>query len=136
MSAPGLASVTLGVSDIDAAMTFYRQWMEVLGWDEKFATRRNPPGPWAGWHPLGAEGPLFIISHPSNLNAPVLPGGGAQATFAVASKALVEAAHAEALALGGESARAPGPGYPATDYTACIRDPFGNTLCIVCHAAR
>ena len=46
--------VTVGVGDIDAAMTFYRQFMEVLGWEEKFATRRSPPGPWAGFRPEGA----------------------------------------------------------------------------------
>lgn len=131
-----LSHVTFGVSNIDDAMTFYRQWMEVIGWDEKFATRRNPPGPWAGWHPLGADTPLFIISHPSNPNAPVPPGGGAQVTFEVASPGIVDAAHEEALALGGTSVRAPGAGYPATDYTACVRDPFGNTLCIVFHARR
>ncbi|GKY90198.1 VOC family protein [Sinisalibacter aestuarii] len=130
-----IASVTLGVSDIDDAMTFYRQFMEVIGWDEKFATRRSPPGPWAGWHPLGAAGPLFILSHPDNPHSPAMPGGGAVVSFEVASPALVEAAYDEALALGGKGLRAPGRSYPATDYAASIRDPFGNALRIVCHQA-
>ena len=53
-----ISHITLGVGDIDDAMTFYRQFMEVIGWDEKFATRRSPPGPWAGFHPAGADRPL------------------------------------------------------------------------------
>jgi len=128
--------VTLGVSDIDDAMTFYRQVMEVLGWEEKFATRRNPPGPWAGWHPEGAKAPLLIITHPDNPNFPLAPGEGAVVTFELPTPEAVDAAHAEALALGGTSDRAPGPGYPASDYTACIRDPFGNRLCMVSHGGQ
>lgn len=130
--------VTIGVSDIDDAMTFYRQFMEVLGWEEKFATRRNPPGPWAGFHPAGASAPLVILSHPDNPHFPLAPASGTLegtvVTFALASPQAVDAAHGEALALGGQSLRAPAPSYPPGDYSACIRDPFGNRLCMVAHS--
>lgn len=129
-----IASVTLGVGDIDAAMTFYRQFMEVVGWEEKFATRRSPPGPWAGFRPEGADGPLLIIAHPDGPHAHVAPGGGAMVSFALATPAAVDRAHAEGLALGGTDAGRPGPAYPARDYAARIRDPWGNLLGLVCAA--
>lgn len=129
-----ISHITLGVSDIDDAMTFYRQFMEVIGWEEKFATRRTPPGPWAGFRPAGAPGPLLVIAHPDCPNALATPGGGAMVSFEVASRARVGAAHAEALALGGTDAGAPAPAYPAPDFAAHVRDPFGNLLSIVCHA--
>lgn len=127
-----IASVTLGVPDLDRAMTFYRQFMEAIGWDEKFATRRSPPGPWAGFHPLGCDGPLLILAHPDCTHSPARPGTGPAITFAVATRARVDAAHAEALALGGSDAGAPGPAYPPPSYTAHVRDPFGNLLGITC----
>ena len=129
-----ISHITLGVPDLDRAMTFYRQFMEVLGWDEKFATRRSPPGPWAGWHPAGAERPLLILSHPDNPHSPARPGAGPEVCFEVATRALVDAVHAEALALGGREITPPGPAYPAPDYATRLADPFGNRLAVVCHA--
>lgn len=130
-----ISHVTLGIDDIDAAMGFYRQFLEPLGWEEKFATRRTPPGPWAGFKPVGAARPLLIIAHPDCPNASVRSGAGPMVAFEVATRSEVDAAHALALALGGDSLGPPAPDYPATDYTACIRDPFGNSLCVVCHEA-
>ncbi len=127
--------VTVGVSDIDRAMTFYRQFMELLGWEEKFATRRIPPGPWAGFKPVAAPRPLFIIAHPDCPNTPAAPGPGPMVAFEVATPAEVDAAHALALELGGADAGAPAPGYPASDYAGYVRDPFDNLLCVVCHEA-
>ena len=131
-----IASITLGVPDLDRAMTFYRQFMEAVGWDEKFATRRSPPGPWAGFHPLGCDGPLLILAHPDCPHSPTRPGTGPAITFAVATRARVDAAHALALALGGADEGPPGlrTQYHADYYGAYVRDPDGNKLCFVCHA--
>lgn len=131
-----ISHVTLGVSDIDDAMTFYRQFMEVVGWEEKFATRRVPPGPWAGFRPIGAARPLLIIAHPDCPNTPApAPGAGAMPVFQLATRAALDAVHAEALALGAAEVQPPAPAYPAPDYAAAVRDPFGNLLGLVCHAA-
>lgn len=129
-----IASVTLGVPDLDRAMTFYRQFMEVIGWEEKFATRRSPPGPWAGFHPIGADGPLLIVAHPDCPHSAALPGTGPVVTFEVPTRGEVDAAHAEALALGGTEVRAPAPAYPAPGHAAVVTDPFGNRLAILCRA--
>ena len=129
-----IAHVTLGIGDIDDAMTFYRQFMEVLGWEEKFATRRSPPGPWAGFRPVGADRPLLIIAHPDCPHSLAPPGGGAMVAFERPTRAAVDAAHAEGLALGATDAGAPGPAYPAPGYAAHLRDPWGNLLTLICHA--
>ncbi|MCB1356978.1 MAG: VOC family protein [Maritimibacter sp.] len=130
-----ISHVTLGIGDIDAAMTFYRQLMEGLGWEEKFATRRSPPGPWAGFHPAGSDRPLLILAHPDCPHSLATPGGGAEVAFALATPAAVTAAHATGLALGATDAGAPGPGYPAAAFTARLRDPWGNLLVLTCPGA-
>lgn len=128
-----ISHVTLGIGDIDDAMTFYRQFMEVLGWEEKFATRRSPPGPWAGFRPQDAEGPLLIVAHPDCPHSTATPGG-AEVAFRLATRAAVSEAHAEGRALGASDAGAPGPGYPAPAFAAHLRDPWGNRLTLVCPA--
>jgi predicted lactoylglutathione lyase len=51
------------------------------------------------------------------------------------TRAAVDAAHAAALAHGGECAGPPGlrPEYHANYYGAYFRDPDGNKLCACCH---
>lgn len=126
--------VTLGISDIDRAVAFYRPLMEALGWEERFATR-NPPGPWAGWSPPGKDHPLFIVALPVDGAAPS-PGNGSMLAFSVDTPAAVDTVHALALALGATDARAPGlrPQGHADYYGAELRDPDGNRLGVVCHA--
>lgn len=127
--------VTLGARDLDRALAFYRPLMKALGWQEKFA-ERTPPGPWAGWQPAGHDRPLFIVTLPFDEAAPS-PGNGTMVAFDVATPAEVDAAHALALAQGGTDEGAPGPRpqYHAAYYGAYFRDPDGNKLCVVCHAA-
>jgi lactoylglutathione lyase len=57
--------------------------------------------------------------------------------FLASSRAVVDQAHAVALASGGTSEGAPGlrPEYHAHYYGAYFRDTEGNKLCVVCHAA-
>lgn len=126
-----LSHVTVGITDIDRAVAFYRPLMEALGWEEAFATR-NPPGPWAGWKPPGAERPLFIVTMPFDREAPAAPGNGPMLAFTVPSRGEVEEIFALALDIGGTDAGAaalPPPAHAAAG--ACFRDPFGNRLCLV-----
>lgn len=126
--------VTVGISDIDRAVGFYRPLMEALGWEEKFATR-NPPGPWAGWHQPDTPRPLFIVMRPFD-NAPPEPGNGTMVAFNVTDRATVDATWELALDLGGTDEGKPAlrPLYHGDFYGAYFRDPDGNKLCVVCHA--
>ena len=68
---------------------------------------------------------------------PHAPGNGQMVAFLASSRAMVDAAYALALQLGGISEGAPGlrPQYHANYYGAYFRDLDGNKLCVVCHAA-
>ncbi len=126
--------VTVGITDIDRALGFYRPLMEALGWEERWASRAAP-GPWAGFVMPGTERPQFVVTVPFDRTAPADPGNGPMVAFEVASRAEVDAAHALGLALGGTDAGAPGlrPQYHPQYYGAYLRDPDGNKLCLVCH---
>jgi catechol 2,3-dioxygenase-like lactoylglutathione lyase family enzyme len=125
--------VTLGIADIDHALGFYRPFMKVLGWEERFASS-TPPDLWAGWQVPGRDRPLFVVAAPFDGNAPA-PGNGQMVAFEAPTRAVVDAAHALALALGGTDEGAPGlrPHYHADYYGGYLRDPDGNKLCVVCH---
>ena len=125
--------VMVGVSDFERALGFYRPLMRVLGHAERFC---DPAHPWAGWHSAGGARPLFLIGRPFDGAAPA-PGNGPMAAFDAPTRALVDAAHATALAHGGRCEGPPGPRphYHAHYYGAYVRDPDGNKLCFVCHHA-
>lgn len=128
-----LSHVTVGVSDIDRAVGFYRPLMEALGWEEKFASR-NPPGPWAGWVKPGAARPIFIVMRPFDGNDPS-PGNGSMVAFTVPRQNTVDEAWELALDLGGKDEGKPGlrRQYHEDFYGAYFRDPDGNKFCVVCH---
>lgn len=121
------AQVTVGISDIDRAVAFYRPLMEALGWEEVFATR-NPPGPWAGWAMPDTERPLFIIAVPADGDTPE-PGNGPSVAFELPGPEAVDQAYALALDLGG--IEAPAPGLREAHHGACFRDPDGNVICLL-----
>ena len=64
-------------------------------------------------------------------------GNGQMLALQAPSRAAVDAAYAAALAHGGSGDGEPGlrPHYHADYYGAYFRDPDGNKLCVVCHAA-
>ncbi|GKY90197.1 VOC family protein [Sinisalibacter aestuarii] len=126
--------VTLGISDLDRALAFYRPLTAALELEEKF----NTPDIgrfWAGYVTPGTDRPIFIVTQPWNEEAPA-PGNGPMVAFAVGTRAQVDEIHALALALGGSNEGAPGLRlhYHADYYGAYFRDPDGNKLCVVCHA--
>lgn len=125
--------VFLSVTDFDRACRFYRPLMSILGIDERFC---DPAKPWIGWHSEGGSRPLFVVCKPYDGQAHA-PGNGQMVAFMASTREAVRTAHACALAAGGRDEGAPGvrPEYHANYYGAYFRDPDGNKLCVVCHAA-
>lgn len=123
--------ICVGVTDFDRALAFYRPLMDVLGLPERFC---EPEHPWAAWESVPEPRPLFIIGHPVD-GQPQHAGNGHMTAFQAATRAIVDAAHACALAHGGTDEGAPGPRphYHAHYYGTYFRDPDGNKLCVVCH---
>lgn len=123
--------VFVGIDDFERALAFYRPLMATLGQPERFC---DPDG-WAGWQSTPGPRPLFVIGRP--FEGRHAPGNGQMTAFLAASRALVDAAHATALAHGGRCEGAPGlrPEYHPHYYGAYFRDPEGNKLCVACHDA-
>lgn len=130
-----LSHVFLGVQDFERALAFYGPLMDCLGLPPRFVDRERP---WAGWQTPGVAGgrPLLLIGRPFDDEAHVA-GNGQMLALQADSRALVDAAHALALRLGGRCEGPPGlrPGYHPHYYGAYFRDTEGNKLGLVCHAA-
>jgi lactoylglutathione lyase len=123
--------IFIGVSDFPRALAFYRALMPVLGVQERFC---EPQRPWAGWQSAPEARPLLLIGVPFD-GQPHAPGNGQMTAFLAHSRAVVDQAHAVALAHGGRCEGAPGlrPEYHAHYYGAYFRDTEGNKLCVACH---
>jgi catechol 2,3-dioxygenase-like lactoylglutathione lyase family enzyme len=123
--------IFLGVDDFERALAFYRALMPVLGVAERFCDRSRP---WAGWQSDPGPRPLLLIGRPYDALAHAV-GNGQMVAFLAATRAIVDEAHAVALAHGGTSEGAPGlrPEYHAHYYGAYFRDTEGNKLCVACH---
>ncbi|UVE16332.1 VOC family protein [Pseudomonas sp. LS44] len=127
-----LSHIFIGIGDFERAFAFYSALMNCLGLKPRFCDWSRP---WAGWQ--GEEvRPLFLIGRPFDQEAHH-PGNGQMVALLAQSRAQVDSAYAIALANGGTSEGAPGlrPEYHENYYGAYFRDPDGNKLCVVCHAA-
>lgn len=126
-----ISHIHLGVAELDRAFGFYAPLMAALGLPLRFRDAG-----WAGWAAPGGGRPLFLIGRPFDGGAPA-PGNGTMVALAAATRAQVDACHRLALAHGGRDEGAPGlrPRYHPDYYGAYFRDPDGNKLCVVCHAA-
>jgi catechol 2,3-dioxygenase-like lactoylglutathione lyase family enzyme len=124
--------VFLGIRDFERALAFYRPLMALLGVTERFC---DPSRPWAGWQSHPGPRPLLLIGKP--FEGQHEPGNGQMVALGAASRALVDQAHALALARGGRCEGRPGlrPEYHSNYYGAYFRDPDGNKLCVACHEA-
>ena len=124
--------VFIGVGDFDRALAFYTPLMAALELPQRFC---DPSRPWAGWQSEPGPRPLFLIGRPFDGMAHAA-GNGQMTAFMADSRAMVDAAHAAALAHGGRCEGPPGlrPEYHEHYYGAYFRDPDGNKLCVACHA--
>lgn len=80
----------------------------------------------------GADGGMFLIGLPFAGEASV--GNGSQVGFSAPSRDIVDAVHAEAIALGGTCEGPPGvrgPDGPNGFYAAYLRDRDGNKIMVM-----
>lgn len=124
--------VFLGTRDFERALAFYRPLMALLGVTERFC---NPAEGWVGWQSDPGPRPLLVLGKP--FDGEHEPGNGQMVALLAAHRALVDQAHALALAHGGRCEGPPGlrPNYHPNYYGAYFRDPDGNKLCVACHDA-
>ncbi|WP_304171927.1 VOC family protein [Phenylobacterium aquaticum] len=117
--------VTIGALDVEAALPFYDAVFGAMDRERSFFQ-----GGWAGYGPKGGDADTYIC--PPFDGEPARAGNGIMIGFLAPSKDAVDAAHAAALASGGQDEGAPGP-RPADStsfYGAYFRDPTGNKFCV------
>ncbi|HTK34069.1 MAG TPA: VOC family protein [Caulobacteraceae bacterium] len=126
-----LSHVHIGIQDFDRAFAFYSAVLPGLGWRLKFV---EPERPWAGWRPTDRERPLILVGRPYNTE-PAAPGNGQMVALLAESRRAVDAFYANALTHGAVGDGEPGlrPEYHPHYYSAYVRDPDGNKLCVCCH---
>ncbi len=121
--------VTVGTRNLEVSIAFYDALLTTLRCERKFADNQ-----WAGWKPVDADRPLFIVTFPYD-ERQADAGNGQMTALAAPSRALVDRAYTAAISAGGMDEGAPmlRPQYHPDYYGAYVRDPDGNKLCICCH---
>lgn len=119
-----IAYVTIGVSNMDRAKSFYLEVLQDLGVTVvmdigRLAALGSPEG-----------GTLLAVCTPYDGAAPD-PGNGNMVAISPGSRELVDKLHAKALQLGGVDEGAPGQRMDGF-YGGYMRDPDGNKVCF-CH---
>lgn len=121
--------IGLVVADIGRARAFYERALAPLGYAVVMDVTPDRTG---GTTHLGfgtPARPWFWLSDAGQ------PSGAVHVAFAAASRSLVDAFHAAALAAGGRDNGAPGfrPHYHPAYYGAFVLDPDGHNIEAVCH---
>jgi catechol 2,3-dioxygenase-like lactoylglutathione lyase family enzyme len=121
-----LDHIFLTVSDTDHSIAFYERVLPVLGITARgdYDGKDGPPG-----HPdlkgFGAKGRMFFW-----LRQGVAAPGAVHVGLVADSEAMVDEAHAAAIAAGASQIHPPGPQlhYDPRYYAAQVRDPDGYSL--------
>ncbi|MGX5666651.1 VOC family protein [Rhizobium daejeonense] len=121
-----LDHIFLAVGDIARSIAFYERVLPILGITNRldYDGRDGPPG-----HPdlkgFGANGRMFFW-----LRAGTAAPGAVHVGFLADSEAMVDTAHAQALAAGATEIHPPGPQlhYDPRYYAAQVRDLDGYSL--------
>ncbi|HCI08908.1 VOC family protein [Ascidiaceihabitans sp.] len=113
---------TIGVSDMEAAKTFYTALFT-----DKGAKIVTDMGRIAFIGTKRGE-PMLAICKPYDKNDPT-PGNGAMTAFPASDKDEVGVLYEKAIALGATDDGAPGQRIPDRFYGAYVRDPDNNKLC-------
>ena len=113
---------TIGVSDIDAAKTFYSELFAEQG--AKVVTDLGRIAF------IGAKRgePMLAVCLPYDGEAPSA-GNGAMIAFPASTKEEAEALYHKAISLGATDEGEPGQRFPDRFYGGYVRDPDGNKLC-------
>jgi catechol 2,3-dioxygenase-like lactoylglutathione lyase family enzyme len=114
----------VGTNDLDKAVAFYSDLLDVLGAKVFFKSERG-----VGWG-TAPDKPMFSVMKPFDGQAATVSNGAMLALSAV-NPEQVQALHAKALALGGQDEGQPGP-RGANFYGAYFRDLDGNKLAAFC----
>lgn len=116
-----ISHVSVGTNDFERATTFYDAVMATLGCGRIM----EHPGAVA----YGKAFPEFWVQVPFD-EGEASVGNGYHVGFMAASKAMVDAFHAAALAAGATDDGAPGPRaeYGAPYYGCFVKDPDGNKI--------
>ncbi|SFU00156.1 VOC family protein [Halomonas saccharevitans] len=113
--------VTLGVSDMDKAKTFYGELLHDLGAKVLLDMGR------IAFIGESMSTPMLAVCIPFN-EAPNHPGNGNMVAISVGSKEAVDAYYQKAIALGAVCDGQPGQRIEDQFYGAYVKDPDGNKL--------
>ena len=127
--------ITLGVNDLQRSINFYDGLMSILGYK-----RHHSSDDFAGYGDLkdASKGNNFLwILRPIN-GEPASAGNGTNIAFDASSRDVVDEFYNKAMELGGVDEGGPGIRAEAHEnfYATYVRDPDGNKLVCVCHAAQ
>ncbi|MCK9535030.1 MAG: VOC family protein [Pseudomonas sp.] len=114
--------VTLGVSDLAAAKTFYSQLFADQGAKILMDMER------ISFIGKSMAEPMLAVCIPFN-QAPAQAGNGTMVSFAPGSKEAVDSMYNKAITLGASCDGAPGQRIPNMFYGAYVKDVDGNKLC-------
>lgn len=114
----------VGTNDLDKAVSFYSELLELLGAKPFFKTDRG-----VGWG-VSPDKPMFSVLKPFDGQVATV-GNGTMVALAASNPQQVQALHAKALALGGADEGAPGPRGEGF-YGAYFGDVDGNKLAAFC----
>lgn len=113
--------VTIGVSDMEKAKTFYTELLADLGASLLFDMDR------IAFIGSDMSAPMLAVCVPYNEEAPS-PGNGNMVAINPGSKEKVDELYHKALSLGASCDGEPGQRIPDMFYGAYIRDPDGNKV--------
>ncbi|MGI5309976.1 VOC family protein [Rheinheimera sp. WS51] len=117
-----ISYVTLGVSDLTKAKTFYSQLFYDLGAKVLVDMGR------ICFIGKDMKQPMLAVCVPFN-QEPAQPGNGNMVSFSPGSKEAVDALYKKAIELGATCDGAPGQRIPDVFYGAYVKDVDGNKLC-------
>jgi catechol 2,3-dioxygenase-like lactoylglutathione lyase family enzyme len=130
-----LGHLGLNVPDLRAAKAYYDRLAPLLGFEEFLAADDQ-----FAYRPAGGKPGTYLFFYPAREGGGYSRhGSGLQhLAFMVRTRSAVDAAHAEAVALGSEVVHAPRvfPEYPQPYYASFWLDPAGFMLEAVCHHDR
>ncbi len=119
-----LSHITLGTNDVKAAARFYDATLKTLGF-----VREEAPADWPMMYEKPGHLPRVFVVEPFD-DRPATSGNGTHIAFNAATREVVDAFYAAALANGGTDEGPPGirEHYSPDYYGAYVRDPDGNKL--------
>lgn len=123
--------ITVGVSDLERAASFYDALLAPLGLVQRPVMPDGGP-PSLCWHRPGCGFPRFYASIPLD-GKPCSFGNGSMVAFLAPTVDVVIASYTAGLASGGTDEGAPGirTQYAPDYFGAYVRDPDGNKIHIV-----